>query len=1250
MAEDKMQIILEWVEDNPEVVAGVEKKVAKLYKQYLVADTALRKYNASLGDETKGFRASSAVWAEKLNAVRRTAPAYSMFTDMLEKQQEQEMAGVKKWEGLGKAISGFGRKVGFTGFIVTFSLQRIIRTLSQFVKYFTDAVKATANWPDKLMDVAYALALLETQGLATSDTQKLLSNTMDTLVSRGPAVEALWLGLQAVWTSIQTSLAVALIPTLTKVLAVLSEFLVTRGAQVALANLATAVGQLFIALAGMAPMIIQVVTVLAQLLSALGPLLPIIIPLVSVMLMLGMVCSVLGPIFTVLGSTIHFVTEAKKWWLVQTVKNTVAMHHLKLAIVTTISTLAILGVILWGLSQTATASATDISKGFDKLGSSATKMEWTITDANGNIIYTINTLTNDVKDSTGNIIGYYDSMSGSLFTTNDQLIGSINDVTGKFHGMDGSVSDVNKSISDLANLNLSNLTDSIGGLDTSLGNVNSTMNALNWVMGAVAAVSFAELIASIAQIALPATTVNGIIDGILTACETIIYSTIPSLATVFGGFFITAGIAWTALGTQTSLFFQFLEDITGKKYTISFFDSFLERLNEIKGTIEGFLRWLGLATPPATESGYLEPKAAEHGGQFGIKRVPKTGKYQLEKGEKVIATRTYGPVEEEPIESPLVQRIGEIGKDLAIQLATIATPSGQFGIQRVLELGQLEKSVTAKEVYRSVKEAPVITLVKQYVEKSLENEKFVQNFNTVTKQMETIKRERIEAPKGQFGVQKASKANVYQLEKGELIKSVGTYGPTEEESITTLTKRYREVRESPEKKKLTQRLSKTGKDFAKTLKAVTLPEGQFGVHRITTDEATKTTEDISRRKVFEEALKSKEVLKEVFKSREAETVRLEEAISKQLSSKRTELLKEEQVLEGQFGVPIVPEKRRETSGPASLAVGLAKRSAKIVPEKLRERVSVIDKQIQTFEKEWLQTMQKGQFGVQRVRKAEPYKPEKGAEPAKGIVEEPEMLISLALANVGSVLTKVSKQKELVSKFKEIDRQVQVIKEHWLQTHILKGQFGVQRVPKASYYKSEKGEKVKATREYTEVAAKQPLEGPVEVIAERIVKLRQGWEKIWEEPTQGQFGIQRVSESKTHELEKDTKTSENVFTQVSKFEKEVASRVETIEKNLKTSMIEKSLKSLEKIPSGQFGIPRVPRAGRYQLEKGERVESTRDYGPPEEGTVANVVTTTPQIISITNNFEIGTLSTELDAERLGDIVNKKIAEGIRRKRP
>lgn len=1255
MSEERLQLILEWVEAHPKKYADVISKLAALEKQYKAMKSILVDTTQPLEKQAKMNEMMNTVRDEAREKIVRTIPAVRMAQEVQKRLDEQAKAGVAKWESIGNAISRFGRKVGFTGFIVTFSLQRVIRTLGQFVKYFTDSIKAVADWPDRLMDVAFALALLESQGLATSNTQKLLSGTMDTLVSQGPKVEALWLGLQAVWTSIQTSLAVALIPALTEVLAVLSEFLVTRGAQVALTNLSTAVGQLFIALAGMAPMIIQIVTYLAQLLSAMGPFLPIIIPIVTALLLLGTVASILGPIFTVLGSTIHFVIEAKKWWLVQTIKNAAAMHYLKMAIVTTISTLAILGVILWGISQTATASATDISKSFDKLGSSATKMEWTITDANGNLMYTINTLTNDVSDSTGKIIGYYDSMSGTLLTTDNQMIGSINDITGKFQGMDGSVGDVNKSLSDLANLNLSNLSSSIGGLDTSLGNVNSTMNALNWVMGAVAAVSFANLAASIAQVVLPATAVNGIIDGILTVCETIIYSTIPSLAAAFGGFFITAGIAWTALGTQTSLFFQFLEDLTGKKYTISFFDSFLERLNDLKVAFENLLRSLGISVPGLK----TEEPEMKRGGQFGIQRVPKTGKYQLEKGEKVIATRTYGPVEEEP--SPLIQRIGEVGKDLAIGLTTIA--GGQFGIQRILEPGQLKESekVATKEVYSSVKEVPVITLAKQYAEKSLENEKLIQNFNTVTKQMETIKKERIETPKGQFGVQKAPKANIYQLEKGELVKSVGTYGPTEEESITTLTKRYREVHESPEKKKLTQRLSKTGKDFTKRLKAVTLPEGQFGA-RVTKpkDEVTKTTltiEDISRQKVFEEARKSKEVLREVFKSREAETIRLEEAVSKQLSSKRTELLKKEQVLEGQFGIPRVPEleEKGETvkSGPASLAVGLAERTVKIAPEKLLKQVSVIDKQIKTFEKEW--AIPKGQFGIPRVRKAEPYKIEKGktTELAKGIAEEPETMISLALANVGSVLTKAPNQKELVSKFEEIDRQVQVIKEHWLQTHILKGQFGVQRVPKAGAYKLEKGEKVKALREYEPIPAEvaQPLAGPVEAIAERIVMLKRGWEKIWE-PTRGQFGIQRVSESKTYKLERDRtaqKTSE-VFTQVSKFEKEVASRVETIEKNLKTSVIEKSLKSLEKIPSGQFGIPRVPRTGRYQLEKGEKVESTREYGPPEEGVVANVRVPIPQTISITNYFEIGTLSTELDAERLADIVNRKIGEGIRRKRP
>jgi len=694
MSEERIQLIIEWLERNPEYAKSVEKKLTKLNTAYETAKKALIDYNVPMAEQGKQYNALKEVYAEYATRMMKTYPAFRMFTEAQQQQQEQMMAGVLKWGHAGKQIEAFGRKVGFTGFIVTFSIQRIIRTLSQFVKYFTDSIKATAEWPDKLADVAYAMGMLQYTGLATADTQRVLADTMQNLITQGPKVEALWVGLQAVWTSVQTSLATALIPALIKVLDYLSAFLATKETQVAIANLGVAIGYLFESLVTMAPMIIQVVTIFAQLLAALKPFYPILVPLVATMLVLGMVCSVLGPIFTLLGAVIGTVVKMKMFWLTQTKLNTVAMHQLKLSIVSTIGSLAILGLVLWGLSRAATASATDISKSFDTLASSGTKMEWTITDANGNIMYTINTLDNTVKDASGNIVGYYDSMLGVILDNNNSIIGSLDETGKKFTGAAGEVGKLDKGMSDLAGalakgFDTTALNKNLEDMMTSTDGLADSMGALQLIMVAFAGIQFAGLATQILSIA---SAIGGLGGSIAILGSNLLSFTglIPGLSVLS----VPGTIRATTPEESAAM------DKAWKKYTEQPWYYQLPFVKDI-----------------AKALGY-EPYGTP-GGQFGIKRVPKTGEYRLEKGEKVVPERVYGPTEST---TPLVERFVEIQRfkeELVHRISKVeesfVTTRGQFGIPSIPKTGsyRLEKGerVKATREYGPTETEPITTIV-----------------------------------------------------------------------------------------------------------------------------------------------------------------------------------------------------------------------------------------------------------------------------------------------------------------------------------------------------------------------------------------------------------------------------------------------------------------------------------------------------------------------------------------------------------
>jgi len=721
MAEERLRIFIEWIEQHPKKYEDVIKKLEGLKDQYKAMKSILVDTTKPLEQQAKVHEAMNAVRDEATNKIIRQIPAVKMAQEAQKRMDEQAEAGNKKWEGIGAAIEKFGRKVGFTGFIVAFSVQRIIRSLQQFTKYFIDAIKATADWPDKLGEVAYAMGMLQFTGAGTSDTMKLLSGTMTDLASKGPTVQALWLGLNAVWTSVQTTLATALIPALTQTLAQLGKFLVTKDAQAALANLAGSIGSLFIALAGMAPMIIQLVTGFTYILNVIKPFLPIILPLVAGMLLLGMVCSVLGPILTVLGGVIGFIVKAKRWWMLQTNLNTVSMQRLKLSIVATIGSLLLMGIMLYAMSRTATAAATDVSNSFDKLGESGKLGMWTITDAQGNLMYSINTLTNEVSDASGNIIGYYNTMTGALVRSNGDIIGAIDQATNKFYGADGAAGTLRTGVENLSSalskFDTSGIATGMNGLTDAAGGLTDQLGLVNIAFIAIGAISFVELLIRIG-------TVIAGIGGIGTAM-----AGTSAIYTYEAGKLVavTGGLSTSLSGVlgMLSVAAPWVIGLTAAAVAARILKAELEAATEaaLPGYKEIEKKTGFPVIPPTPIQGQMDlaHEIADAfinlgnwfgslkipGFQFGTKRVPKTGIYQLEKGEKVIPTREYGPEEKK---TSIIENIVEMKKgwNRKWEVPKIEVPKGQFGVRRVPErnIYRLEKGETV--IDRRLKEKKTV--------------------------------------------------------------------------------------------------------------------------------------------------------------------------------------------------------------------------------------------------------------------------------------------------------------------------------------------------------------------------------------------------------------------------------------------------------------------------------------------------------------------------------------------------------------
>jgi hypothetical protein len=448
----------------------------------------------------------------------------------------------------------------------------------------------------------------------------------------------------------------------------------------------------------------------------------------------GMICSVLGPIITVLGTAIDWTGKAQLKWIALTKMNTASLLQLKMAVISTVLSLATIGVILYGLSQMSAASAASMSKDWDKLSSSATKMEWTITDANGNLMYSINTLTGEVSDSKGQIIGSYDAMSGTLIAKNNDLIGSIDDTGTHFTDFNtGAIGTVNKGISDLAEAFKGFDT---SGMQTGLDGMTNSLNGMNTIMTFMAAVSIVNLIARLAELAVASGITMGVLGTLPTGAvimppagavgPTGLEAPAAIAGTSVAAWLAAHGITAAAAGAVAGAVAPPVALVLGLKVAQNVIEANMtEQQKFVQKRAEELNKQLHIPMPGKT---YWP------GGQFGLQRVPKTGLYKLEKGEKVTATRKYGPVEE-------------------------------------TERAPVEEETTIEESFT--------TFVKRYMEVQETQKKFVQNMEEVSRQFTVI------LPRGQFGIPRVPKAERYWLEKGETIEPVGEYGSPEEGIVAT---------------------------------------------------------------------------------------------------------------------------------------------------------------------------------------------------------------------------------------------------------------------------------------------------------------------------------------------------------------------------------------------------------------------------------------------------------------------------------
>lgn len=304
MSQRRIELWLEWLEAHPETYDAVRKKIGQLaIANQQATNLALKGAKTKQQEVNVLSSATESYQDEATTIARQNIPGYKAYEDITERARKKQAQMSESIKNLGLKFQQAGWRVGFFGWIVSYSARSVFRIFSQLYRTFTNMIKTAADWPTSLTKVAYALAMLESRGLLTADMQTFLESTMEDLINLGPDFQALWAGLEATMIGIAVKISKNIIPAILKGLDKLAAF-ITENEKV-IAELAERfVGEFLPALIECLPAILNIAMALMPLIPIVAQLLKLFGPLIPVIFLLGTVLWTIGPIFTLLGSII----------------------------------------------------------------------------------------------------------------------------------------------------------------------------------------------------------------------------------------------------------------------------------------------------------------------------------------------------------------------------------------------------------------------------------------------------------------------------------------------------------------------------------------------------------------------------------------------------------------------------------------------------------------------------------------------------------------------------------------------------------------------------------------------------------------------------------------------------------------------------------------------------------------------------------------------------------------------------------
>jgi hypothetical protein len=290
MTERRLDIMINWMVQNPTVVTSVQKQLVDLGNAFEKAKVFIMNMIPAHQEQAAVLDNLGGILEENTSALMRQADKGYAMADEAMKRYDKEQEKVRKdTEKTSTGFTSMGYRLGWLGFRISIMGRMIERFGTEPIAKMTNLLK---DWEGSLETLALALGMQEAGLGETGLSAEQLRSTMAKLIDVGPALQTAWLGLEATW----IRLAVDNAPALISILASLQSMLEGTGGVIITYIISTVAA----ATAGFAAF----VNVLGPVAPIIGVIVGVLVAMSPALIAIGMALFMLQPIIA-LNTLLH---------------------------------------------------------------------------------------------------------------------------------------------------------------------------------------------------------------------------------------------------------------------------------------------------------------------------------------------------------------------------------------------------------------------------------------------------------------------------------------------------------------------------------------------------------------------------------------------------------------------------------------------------------------------------------------------------------------------------------------------------------------------------------------------------------------------------------------------------------------------------------------------------------------------------------------------------------------------------------